>query len=431
MKVSRHELANGVNLTCVIGDRYKTNVMTAYFIRPLTRREAACNALLPQVLCRGSESRPDLRSLSEALDDLYGATMCGGVRKIGELHAFGLSADFIGDGFSGGGQTEGVAELLTEALFRPVTQNGVFRADYVESEREKLADAILALKNDKTTYAIRRLESLSCGGEPYGVGELGGEQELAGITPKSLWAHYQNALAASRLELFYCGCREDAAVTLREWLERRYEGFGGGFKGRVCAAQDAPFVAKAAGAPREFNEHMDVTQTKLAFLWRTGADAGGPGFMPACLASALYGGSTTSKLFLNVRERLSLCYFASSSNDRHKGVMKAVSGVEPDNAQQAKEEILRQWDDVAAGRFTDGDVANAKASLINAWRGACDSPGGLERFWQGQAAAGLTESAADWEAMLNAVTADDAARAAKGFTLDSVYMMKPDNEDAE
>ncbi|MCL2084405.1 MAG: insulinase family protein [Oscillospiraceae bacterium] len=427
MRMTRRELAPGVNLTCVTGNRYKTNVMTAYLLRPLDSREAALNALLPQVLRRGSRKRPDLRRLSEALDDLYGASMAAGVRKIGEWHAFGLSADFIGDAFCGGGkgagQTSGMAELLTETLLCPAVRDGVF--DYVESERDKLADAIRALKNDKTSYAVRRLEALACGGEPYGVGELGDERSVSEITPESLWEHYQRSLAASRLELFYCGCSENAAELLTGWLDRRYDGFRGGFKGRVCDRPQAPFVTKAAEA-RAFTERMDVTQTKLALLWRTGTAADGEGFMASYLAQTLYGGGTTSKLFLNVRERLSLCYYAMSALDRHKGVMKAMSGVESVNAERARDEMLRQWDDVAAGRFTDKDMAGAKAALVNAWRKQCDSPGGLERFWQGQAAAGLTGAVGDWEAELDGTGHEDVVRAAKNFTLDSVYMMIPD-----
>ncbi|GHU87591.1 peptidase M16 [Clostridia bacterium] len=410
-KIIRTQPLSDVRLTAVIDDRFKTSVLTAYAARPLDAEEASLNAMLPRVLVRGSRSYPNMRKISEKLCDLYGANMVGGVRRWGEYHLFGLSMDFVN-----GADLPEAAGFLTETLLNPLTEDGAFKPDYVTSERGKLIDALRAQRNDKGAYAIRRLEELACEGEPYSVNRLGDEERIAAITREALWKHYKNVLESSKIELFYCGPREE----ITEVIESKIATLS-----RVRVAATTNRFVKTAAARRDFTETADLTQTKFAILWRTGVQPSDDNIMAAILASVIYGGDASAKLFTHVRERLSLCYYAYASYDRGKGVVKAHSGVEPQNLDRARAEMLGQWDEVRSGNFTDGEIASAKSALINQWRTQSDSPYGLETFWQGQSLAGLTDTPQDWERRLNAVTRDEIISVARGFTLDSTYTLEP------
>ena len=132
-----------------------------------------------------------------------------------------------------------------------------------------------------------------------------------------------------------------------------------------------------------------MTKGKLALGFRTRGACVWEEDNPALLVfNALYGGTPTSKLFLNVREKLSLCYFASSMLEKFKGVMVVSSGIEFRNYEKAKAEILAQLDNCRTGAFEDWELEGARRAVISALRATMDAQGRLEDYWMGQAVAG-------------------------------------------
>lgn len=402
--MTRTVIAPGIALNCVTTGQFKTNVLTLYFLRRLDAAEAALNALLPSVMRRGNAKYPDLKAMSDALADLYGASLIPSVVKRGELHCFGLASTFISESL------DGVAGLMLDTVFEPVLSH------YTESERGNLITRIRSAKNDKTSYAVQRLDALACEGTPYAVARLGGEESAAAITKPLLEQHYLEVLKTSRVEIFYCGTAEPERI--KAILLPRFEAANRNYSDFPKCENDI-----LRNEPRYFTEHEDVEQAKLAIMWRGGEYENLRDFISAYTASVIYGGGA-GKLFENVRERLSLCYYANAQLDRYKSVIKASSGVEAANIDRARDEMLAQWNAVTAGDFSDDDIAHAKASMLNAWLSAADSPAGLETFWQGQAASERAESLEDWSAELETVGKQDIVGAASGFTLDAVYCMR-------
>lgn len=170
---------------------------------------------------------------------------------------------------------------------------------------------------------------------------------------------------------------------------------------------------------------MDVTQGKLALGWRTGGVTIRSEEYPALLVlNGVYGGTTTSKLFMNVRERLSLCYFASSSLDKQKGLMLVSSGIEFDKYDQAREEILAQFQACAKGDFTDQELEAARRAVVSSLTACKDSQGLLEFYWQAQAAAGLCQEPDELAQAVEQVTAEQVTKVAGKMELDAVYFLK-------
>ena len=428
MDAVRRELLPGVALTCIKTDKFKTGCLSVSLLTQLYREDAAKNALLPMVLRRGTSSLPDMEHISAALDMLYGARLEPQVRKIGEIQAVGFYADFADDAFvpKGAGLLEGVATLMGEMLLSPNTRGGLLLPAYVDSEKEKLLDMIRGRINDKRAYSVERMIELMCFGEDYAVSRLGCVEEAERIGYQKLTRHYRELLAKSPVELFYCGSAEPSRVerALKEALRNLPRGeinYEIGTEIRMNAMEEAP---------RYFDEALDVTQGKLAIGWRLGACMEEPDMAAIRVFNAVYGGSVTSKLFENVREKLSLCYFASSVTDTHKGIMAVSSGIDFDKYDAAKTEIFAQLEAVKRGEVTDEELQYAKRYVASSLRTVTDSPGALENFYLSQAVDGLGCGPEELAALCEAVTKDEVVQIARSTECDAVYFLRGLREEA-
>ena len=417
---NRREIMQDVFLTYLPAQHFKTSRLTLNLVTGLDRASASANALLPAVLRRGTVRCPDMESLSAALDTLYGANIDYTVRKKGERQCVGFAAGFIDDGFTPHGEKllEPVAQQLGELLLEPVTRDGCFLSEYVDSEKANLIDAIRALKNDKRDWADIRLMQEMCAGEPYSVLRLGDEETAGAITADALYRHGQELMASSRVELIYCGGAE----------ERRVEDAVLSALAKLPRGSQTPLppVRRAAApeTPRCIIETMDVTQGKLAMGYRCTSDD----YPAMVLANLIFGGTSNSKLFLNVREKYSLCYYASSSYARSKGILTVSSGVEVTDFERAEEEIERQLHAVQQGDWEDWEQEGALRAIRTSLLSLTDSQGALENFYLGQIASGATETPEELAAELQQVTKERIVAAARTVTPDTVYFLRGKEE---
>ena len=416
MKPVRKELLPGVYLNYVHDVKFKTSLLSAQFITPLTEEGNSPGALLPAVLRRGTVRYPDMESLSAALDLLYGASVSFTVRKKGENQCLGFIASFIDEAFVPGGERllEPIADLVGDLLLDPVTKNGRFLSSYVNGEKANLIDAIRSIRDDKRDWADMRLIQEMCRGERYGIARLGTEERVQKLNNQSLFRYYRTLLSTARLELFYCGSAEAGRVEgalLRAFAALPREN---PVEPVVCERRAAP------AEPRYLRERMDITQGKLAMGFR----AASPDSPALILANLIFGGYSNSKLFLNVREKLSLCYYASSGYHRSKGLITVSSGIEFDQYQTAMDEILAQLRAVQDGAIEPWELAGARSLVVSSLRTRGDSPGRMEENAIAQAATGIWEDEEEMISALNEVTVERLAEAARSVTLDTVYFLE-------
>lgn len=416
MKETRIKIADGVYLTYLPTRKFKTGLLSAQFMTPLEQGTVAPNALLPAILRRGTVRFPDMKSLSAELDGLYGAEIEYTVRKKAENQCVGFVASFVDDAFVPGGEKllEPVAALLGELICAPVTRNGRFLPDYVESERTNLTDLIRSLVNDKRDYADWRLLQEMCTGEPYGISRYGDEKSVERISVQKLYPYYTNLISRAQLELFYSGSAELSRVK-----GALMEAFS------MLPREDVVPLAlckphKCRAEVLRISEKMDVTQGKLGM----GFSCGSNDFPALMLGNALFGGTSNSKLFLNVREKLSLCYYASSMYHRQKQLITVSSGIEFENFQKAYDEILTQLRTVQGGNMEDWEMEGARSTLRNAYASLGDSQLALENFCLGQAATGQAETPETICTDLMATPPERVFRAMQTVSLDTVYFLK-------
>ena len=387
MEFNRTELMPGVFLSHLCSDKFKTACMSVTLLTQLRRETAAMNAVIPFVLRRGTTRYSDMEQLSRRMDELYGAAVEPVVRRIGEIQCIGFYGSFPEPDYLPGGEAllGDTCALMAQLLLDPVTRGGLLLPQYVDSEREKLLDIIRSRMNDKRSYALTRCIEEMCCYEDFAVSRFGSESEAENIHYKKLTRHYRELIQTCPVEIFYCGKTDFKAVSaaMRDAFSAMPRGeidYDIGTDLRMNAVEDHI---------RFVEEEMDVTQGKLVLGFRLGECMEEPDIPALYVFNAVYGSGATSKLFMNVREKLSLCYYASSAVYLHKGIMLVSSGIEFDKLDAARDEILAQLDSVRRGEITDDELRSAKKSVASDLRAVQDSIGELEGFYLSQALDGL------------------------------------------
>ena len=426
MEYSRTEIRPGVWLTHLREEKFKTACFSVSLLSQLNRETASMNALIPFVLRRGTSAFPDMEALSARMEELYGTVIEPIIRRIGEIQCCGFYASFPEDDFlpRGEGVLKDTLELTLDLLLSPVTRGGLLLPSYVDSEREKLLDLISARMNNKRSYAVLRCIEEMCCCEDFAVIRYGDEESCRSINYKKLSRHYRTLLQTSPIELFYCGraSLRDVKALLRDHLSTLPRGEIDteiGTEIRMNALEEEP---------RSTVEEMDVAQANLVIGWRLGECMEDPDFAALYVFNDLFGGSPSSKLFLNVREKLSLCYYASSIIDIRKGLLLVSSGIQLSNLDAAKAEIFAQLDAVCRGDFSEDDLRTAKAGVISDLRSIPDSQGALESFYLSQAVVGADYSPTDLAELVNEVTAEQVVAIAKSVECDQIYLLKQESD---
>ena len=411
-------LLPGVTLRCFRDSRFKQNCLSLQFLRPMDRSEAARNALLPAVLLRGSKHHPDLRSITLRLDDLYGASVGAQVRRVGDVQTTGLYCSFISDRFALDGDRvlEPMVDFLRELLLEPLTEKGGFRKSYVNSEKKNLLAAIDSKRNDKRAYASARLLEEMCKADSYGIPRLGDRAAVEAVTPKALYQHYGRVLRESGVELFYVGDAkpEQVAALVRpifEGLARDYQ----------------PLPPQTAYQPSPGGDHtevMAVAQGKLAMGFVTPITLRQPEFAQMQVLNMVLGGGMTSKLFMQVREKLSLCYDISSGYHGSKGLLTVCAGIDCREEQTVRQQVLAQLEACCQGNITQEELTAAKQALVSSLLSIHDTPGAIEGYYASGFLSGLLRTPEEYRAAVQAVTAEQVAAAARSLQLHTVYFLR-------
>ena len=422
MDISRTEIMEGVFLNYLQSFKFKTACMSVSLLTQLSRETAAMNALVPFVLRRGTVKYPDMDAVSARLDELYGTVIEPSVRRFGEIQSIGFFASFPEGQFLPDDQDvmRDTTELIGQFLLSPNTKGGLFLPEYVDSEREKMLDTIRSRVNDKRSYAVSRCIEEMCCYEDFAVSPLGSEAECENIRYRKLTQRYRSLLQTSPIEIFYCGrsIKRDVVDALKEALYTLPRGeidYDVGTDLRMNAIEEQP---------RCFEEEMDVTQGKLVMGFRLGQVMEEPDFAALNVFNCVFGSGSTSKLFMNVREKLSLCYYASSALNTHKGLMLVSSGIDFDRYEDVKREIFSQLEDVKKGNISEDEFISAKSGVSSELRSYMDIPAALESFYLSQTLRGLEYGPMEMAELAQDVTLEDVIRIANSVECDMIYFLK-------
>lgn len=404
--------------------RFKTFALSLFAGVPLTETGVTPIALTPFVLRRGTEQYPETISFREKLDDLYGAGFGFDLYKRGDHQIVQFRLDIINDAFVSATDSllaEAIA-FLGQAATAPALENGRFRSKYVEAEKTTVGKRIDAIINDKIRYAAERCVEEMCKGEPYRLPALGRKDDLAALDADTLYAKYREWLQEAAFDLYVAG-----DTTLDEVMEVAGKAF------RLPDGKPAGYASPKTTAARSevqfVTERLDVSQGKLNMGLRAGATYGSPDYAPLLVYNGLLGGFPHSKLFINVREKASLAYYASSRLDGHKGILTLQSGIEIKNYEKAVGIIREQLEAMKAGNFAADDLLRTQAMIVNQLRELQDSAFERISFDFSNTLSGAERSGDSFAAEIRAVTPEMVTSAAQTVALDTVYFLRDRKEE--
>ena len=416
--IQTFQLQPGITLRCFPDNRFKQGLLSIQFLRPMGKDEAALNAIIPTILLRGTKSAPDLRAITLRLDDLYGAAVGCVVRRIGDYQTTGLQMRFISDRYAMDGDKilEPAIDFLGQLLFCPLLENGAFSKSFVSGEKRNLIAAIESQRNDKRAYANGQMLKKLCANDSYGIPRIGSVSQVRKITPKSAYDHYQKVLRESPVEIFYVGEADPRQVAdlLRALFANR---------DRACVTLP-PQTPWQPSKPGDYTETMDVAQGKLAMGFVTPVTIRDEEFPVMQVCNAIFGGGMTNLLFMNVREKMSLCYDIGSSYHGSKGLVTVSSGIDPDKFDLVKAEVLAQLEVLRTGGFTEEMFQAAKQGILSSLSGVHDSPGGIEGYYASGILSGQKMTPEEYAQAVRQVTRQQVAACAGKLTLHTTYFLK-------
>jgi len=405
--------------------RFKTFSLSLFVGIPLTESRATSVALTPFVLRRGTSSYPETISFREHLDDLYGAGFGFDLYKRGDYQIVQMRLDIINDRFVSSEEPllKEAIRFLGEALTSPALDNGHFREKYVEAEKRTIAKRIEAIINDKIRYASERCTEEMCKDEPYRLLALGRKEELAGIDAASLYSEYRSWLSEAVIDLYVSG-----DTTLEEIESLAKDSFQ--LPGGSPVAYSEPEFRAPRVEPQTIVERLDVAQGKLNMGLRTDIGYASADYPALLVYNGILGAFPHSKLFVNVREKASLAYYASSRLDGHKGLLTIQSGIEIDNYEQAVRIIREQLAAMKEGSFAPEDLERTKAMLSNQLRELQDSAFERIAFDFNNVLSGSNRTGESLLQDVTSVSPEQVTAAANRVGLDTIYFLRDRKEAA-
>lgn len=421
--MKRENLAPGVFLNTLDAQKFNRCRITIRFQYPACRETATASAVLPLVLERCCADYPDMTLLSRRLAKLYGADLSVDNSTNGANRVLTVSVTGIKDEFALEGEdlTAEYADLVFGVAFRPYLVNGRFDEEALAIERGKLRQQLQAEVNDKRLYCVRQARRRFFGDSLAGVERDGYLEEVDGVTPRLLTQVYEEMLCRASIEVTAIGAKDE---TVRRLLLAALEGRRRDWQAPL------PGLFMPRRQPDHQVETMDMVQAKLCLLFTAGRCTGAQEIAASRLAMALYGGSVTSRLFLNVREKQSLCYYCSSSYTSVTGCMMVDSGVEPANARKAEAAILKELAQLCDGPITDEEMEDCRRGLLSSLESVEDSLSGLEGWYFAEIArGGPVSTPAQARAALEQVTKEQVRQVLRQFTLSVSYLLTPEVND--
>lgn len=412
--INRRKIADGVYFSSITDKRYKKNLISVAFSTQLSEDTATENVIVPVLLTKCNSKLPTYKAFNNKMSRLYASGIGGTAGRQYDLQTISFGAYYLDDiyALSGEKMTGIMTDILIDCLTSPVTENGVFSEKFVELEKKTVIDNIETAINDKRSYAIERAMKTICKGEPASVCSYGTVEKAKLITPDSAYKAYRRMLETMPCEIICTGCSDFDGVA---------EKFAAAFEkaGRHDIENTTIALSPVKTQTEEVTERLTVNQSKLVLGFKSHSDDDAA----LVLLQKIFGGTTSSKLFRNVREKMSLCYYCSAARNDLKGIMLVNSGVENENIEKTKEAFIDQIEEIKNGNFTNEDINFAEMAIKNDFKSVADSAGNVSNWYFDCIRKNDIVTPEEKLGRYLGVSKERIIAAAKSMVLDSVYVL--------
>lgn len=412
--INRRKIADGVYFSSITDKRYKKNLISVAFSTQLSEDTATENVIVPVLLTKCNSKLPTYKAFNNKMSRLYASGIGGTAGRQYDLQTISFGAYYLDDiyALSREKMTGIMTDILIDCLTSPVTENGVFSEKFVELEKKTVIDNIETAINDKRSYAIERAMKTICKGEPASVCSYGTVEKAKLITPDSAYKAYRRMLETMPCEIICTGCSNFEGVA---------EKFAAAFEkaGRHDIENTTIALSPVKTQTEEVTERLTVNQSKLVIGFKSHSDDDAA----LVLLQKIFGGTTSSKLFRNVREKMSLCYYCSAARNDLKGIMLVNSGVENENIEKTKEAVIDQLEEIKNGNFTNEDINFAEMAIKNDFKSVADSAGNVSNWYFDCIRKNDIVTPEEKLGRYLGVSKERIIAAAKSMVLDSVYVL--------
>ena len=415
------QLSSGVEGLFIKNSRFNTTLISYNFYMPLMKDTAASFALLPFILTSCGKKYPDFSRLNYKLAKLYGARLDASAEKYGDYQLLKMSISVINDRFSLDEESlvKSASELLLKLIFEPSVENEAFMPEDLKREKRKAVEHILSEISEKRIYAKNRLIEEMYNGLDYGVPKCGTKEDVENITESSLYSAWQQMLRSAFVRVQVVGAAVPSG--LFEDIAERFDSID---RENIT---DCKVSLPTAQSPqvKYVTDSMDVNQGKLCLGFSSEVNGDDDVSLPLMVMTDIFGGGPYSRLFSNVREKMSLCYYCSASSVRQKGLLTVESGVETANCDKAEKEILNQLEIIKNGKFTDFEFESSKKSIIDSLNTYNDSQNSIDMWYALKVHNESLYSPEDIAIKISEITKEDIIKTANGIKLNTVYKLLP------
>lgn len=419
MTYERIRLAENIGFSEIIDSKFKTGVLEIDFITPLSPETSSQNASAICSINMTNSKYPSITEFSSKLNSLYGSNIFSKVNRISDFQINSIGASWLDSKYALEGEdieTETV-KILLDCIFSPDIKDNAFNQNVFEIAKKDIQAKIDSEINNKRGYAVRQASKIAFRGEPAENNSYGTSETLKEVTSESAYSALQNLIRNSQIEISYVSAQKNDKI--RKILSDVF----GKLKRNGNTYKFISF-SPIKPSPEEFTETLDVNQSKMVLVFKTKKDDK----YAMKMLSALYGETPFSKLFANVREKMSLCYYCSSSFSRAKNCIFVDCGVETKNIETARNAIIGQLDEIISGNFSDEDMQNVLLALENSFSGIGDTAGSYINWYKSAVYEGEYLTPEQTLEKYRNVTRDRIIECAKSLVLDTVYVMKSKEE---
>ena len=421
MEYKQIEIKKGIKLHTIKTEKFKTNLIAIMLTTKLNRENVTKNALIPAVLRRGTKNLIKQEEINKKLEEMYGASLDCGLDKTGDNQVLKFYIETVNDEFlpqEAENMLKISLEKIFEFVFNPYLENGCFKKEYVEQEKENIKQIIDGKIDNKARYSLDRCIEEMYKDQPYGLYKYGYVEDMKNINEKNLYEYYQQLINECKIDIFVSGIIDEETENIIKNNENIIK-----LKDREPQYNEPEIIAKKLEKENDVQESMDVTQGKLIIGMDLDIDDDNLRF-DVMIYNSIFGGSANSKLFQNVREKASLAYTASSSYYRFKNNIFINCGIEIKNYEKALEIIKQQIEDMKKGDFTDEEVENAKKGIIASIKTIDDEQDTEITYFFSQELSKSKCNIEQYMQRISEVTKDKVIDVANKVSVNTVYFLK-------
>lgn len=415
-------IKEGIDLHIIKTNKFKTNLLAVFLSTPLTKETVTPNALIPAVLRRGSKNITTQEQISIALEEMYGATFDCGIDKVGDNQVLKFYLETINNEFlpQKEDNLKQAIEILLEIIFNPQVSNGNFNKEYVDNEKKNLKQVIDGRKDPKASYALERCIEEMYQNAPYSLYKYGMTSELDKINSQNLYEQYVNLIKNCKIDIFISGNIEE---NIKDEIMENENIKKIDARKPIFIINNKETRKKEQKEEQVVNESSEVSQGKL-ILGLDILNENDKDKFTALVYNAILGGTPTSKMFQNVREKNSLAYTASSSFIRQKANIFIKCGIDIENYEKALKIIKEQLEDMKNGEFTDKNIEEAKNNIISTIKFIPDEQDTELMYYFSQELSGYEMGFEEYVEKVKEIKKEDIIELAKRIQINTIYFLK-------